>query len=71
MSAQAYRFSIGGMWHSGAKKQVRKHVLFVCFLPSPIDSFLTCFSANQLKLQFSKKNLWKKGLTGSFQSLEN
>lgn len=26
MSAQAYRFSIGVLWHSGAKKQVRKYV---------------------------------------------
>ena len=25
MSAQAYRFSVGVMWHSGAKKQVGKH----------------------------------------------
>ena len=35
MCAQAYRFSIGVMWHSGGKKQVRKRAVF--FFPhSPL-----------------------------------
>ena len=41
MCAQAYRFSIGVMWHSGAKKQVRKHVLFG-FINLALESFLIC-----------------------------
>ena len=54
MCAQAYRFSIGVMWHSGAKKQVRKHVLSVFFFNHnpftlALESFLTCFSTHQIK----------------------
>ena len=37
MCAQAYRFSIGVMWHSGAKKQVRKRAGSFFFLThSPV-----------------------------------
>ena len=51
MCAQAYRFSIGVMWHSGAKKQVRKRAGSFFFNPFTLtlESFLTCFSTNQIK----------------------